>query len=832
MLQPKNNSLTLIVKGCFDLIENETASFTEMDDAATIMGSIFNNDDPDASLNYASDFVIYKPKADLTLTGVAYPECGKAGCQVTFAVGNWRKSLAIFNDRFWRWGTASRPEPFLGETANAVPLVYENSYGGEKYGFNPVGKGANKIDSSVGDNIQPLPNIEHIDSFISSPSQQTLPAGFAPLKDGWGDKTPLLGTYDDKWLKTEFPGMPADFNWGYFNSAPQDQQVDYLCGDEKLYFENLNPDKPEINGQLPAIRPRLFVKGELDRQDIYHEVTLRLDTLHVDMEKQQLHLVWRGVVGVASDEYEELSHACLFCEDMNEQAHLASHYRTSFDDWLVAEDTEFDLDEFEDEEGLDLPISEASGNYPDVDTEETVADSGKLVATEPQLDDLLIDVFDQLKGQLKKLGASENIIALVQPGMDMGVFNREVFKAYNIKPVDSKTIVAKNRQSMSNFMSEQGFDLAELEDIDNKTPTFDAKEDNESTEPRSKLQKLIISKESCEGLDLVEVDLSHQDLSNMNFRGADLTKANLTGANLSGADFTDADLSNATMQKVKAHTVILDNAILDQADASFSDFSHASLLFTQCQRTNLIKANFTQANLCGADFSQSVIPGANFDGTAMRETLFEQADLSQSRFKQVMAQGCDFTDANLRESSFTKSDLRGAVIDSARLTLTSFEHSDLSEAILENVDARGIKLTNCKLDSTRAGEQSNFSKAQITGGSAIGVIFESSNLEEAVFSEISLQAADFSATNLIFAEFHHCDMQIANFGKANVTDAKLSGINLFQASFTKSKLVRTDLSESNLFGAEFRQASIDNINLHNANIGRTEIELRMIEPHG
>ena len=33
----------------------------------------------------------------------------------------------------------------------------------------------------------------------------------------------LAGTYDDSWKQTRWPGLPEDFDFGYWNCAPEDQ---------------------------------------------------------------------------------------------------------------------------------------------------------------------------------------------------------------------------------------------------------------------------------------------------------------------------------------------------------------------------------------------------------------------------------------------------------------------------------------------------------------------------------------------------------------------------------------------------------------------------------
>jgi uncharacterized protein YjbI with pentapeptide repeats len=813
MLQSPDHSLTLVVKGCFDLVAGDKAVHCEDPDAGAIMGDMFVDDKPAASLRYANDLVIYKPKADLTLSGVAYPQPGEAGCRVTFGVGKWRKSLAIFNQRFWRWGKASAPEPFGADSA-AVPLTYENAFGGANFKANPVGKGLDKTATTQGEELQALPNIEHISQFLSSPSQKTLPAGFGPLKDNWADKTPVKGTYGDKWLKENFPYFPADFDWNYFNNAPQDQQVAYLRGDESLYFENLRPELPQFSSQLPALRPRLFVKGELADKPFFAEVTLRLDSLHVDMETQQVNLVWRGVVGVLSDEFEEISHACLYSENMAEAPQPDSHYMALTEAALLEPDTSFELEE---EEAEPEPVEE------EVEDPEFAAQMAKM--------------FADVSKQMKDAGAPDSLINMIGPDMDSTAFMAKFVSHYDLDLEAGQKFMdeakAKQKIDMRKALVDAGEDPGILDELD-ELEKQQALEEEQAASGKSRwnaetLQARIDSAEGFEDEELQSVDLAGWDLTEINFRGADLTKANLSGAILSGTDFTGADLSDADLTKTTAHGAIFDDAILANVDASEADFSKISAAAAQFQQATLISVNFSQANLSGADFTEAVAAKARFDETLLSDALFEKADLSHCQFEQATAIGTNFSQANLRECYIHKSKLSKASLNGARLTLSTLEDCDLSEASLEAVDAQGSALLECTLDKARAGEKSNFTQAEFSGGSGLGLIIEGADLTGAVFNNIALQGADFSNTNLLGTAFTDCDMKKAEFTKAMLTDTKLSGLNLFEAGFSKAKLLRADLSSSNLFGAEFYQASLQDTNLKGTNIKQTKIALGMVE---
>jgi uncharacterized protein YjbI with pentapeptide repeats len=813
MLQSPNHSLTLVVKGCFDLVAGDKAVLCEDPDAAAIMGDIYVGDKPTASLSYANDLVIYKPKADLTLTGVAYPQPGEAGCRVSFGVGNWRKSLAIFNQRFWRWGKASAPEPFGADSA-AVPLTYENAFGGANFSGNPVGKGLDKVATAQGEELQALPNIEHINQFLSSPSQKTLPAGFGPLKDKWADKTPVKGTYGDKWLKENFPYFPPDFDWSYFNTAPQDQQVAYLAGDESLFFENLRPGQPQFNSALPALRPRLFVKGQLADKAFFVEVTLRLDSLHVDMEAQRVNLVWRGIVGVQSDEFEEISHACLYTEDMADPAQPTAHYLALTEAALVKPDTSFDVEEEAE------PVAEPEEE-----------------AEDPEFAAQMAKMFGDVSKQMKEAGAPASLTSMIGPGMDSTAFMAAFVSHYDLdleagqRFMDEAKI--KQKIEMRKALIDAGEDPAILDELEAQEKQ-QALEDEQAASGKSrwsedKLQARIDSGEGFADEELQGVDFSGWDLSGLTFCGADLTKANLSGAVLSGCDFSGADLTETLLLKTQASGANFDDAILANIDASEADFSNVSALATQFQQATLIRVNFTQAKLQGADFSECVAPKANFNGALISEALFEKADLSLSKFEQVTAIATDFSQAILRECILSKSDLSKALFVGARLTLANFEQCDLSEASLEAVDAQSIQLLECTLNKARAGEKSNFAQAEFSGGNGVGLVLEGAELSGAMFSKLSLQGADFSNSRMNNTIFNDCDMKKAEFTKASLTDCKLSGLNLFEAGFSKATLLRTDLSSSNLYGAEFFQATLQDTNLKDTNIKRTKIAMGMVE---
>jgi hypothetical protein len=115
----------------------------------------------------------------------------------------------------------------------------------------------------------------------------------------WLPRRTLAGTYDDDWLKNQWPLPPKDFDDAYWNCAPADQQVDYLPPGTEVLLLNLHaPDAPASSetwqGKLP--QHQLFVRMRLSdklQQSVFKDTAMNLDTLVIDMASQTIHATYR-----------------------------------------------------------------------------------------------------------------------------------------------------------------------------------------------------------------------------------------------------------------------------------------------------------------------------------------------------------------------------------------------------------------------------------------------------------------------------------------------------------------------------------------------------------
>lgn len=120
---------------------------------------------------------------------------------------------------------------------------------------------------------------------------QDVPAGFSALHRSWAPRLAKAGTYNEEWLENRHPNLPKDFDFGYWNCAPEDQQIDYpdLTIPHTLLVNNLT----ESGGGQAILLPRhrAFVLAGIEVDLI--PLPMNLDTLIFNTDEMTLKLVWR-----------------------------------------------------------------------------------------------------------------------------------------------------------------------------------------------------------------------------------------------------------------------------------------------------------------------------------------------------------------------------------------------------------------------------------------------------------------------------------------------------------------------------------------------------------
>ncbi|WP_084616350.1 DUF2169 domain-containing protein [Xenorhabdus szentirmaii] len=122
---------------------------------------------------------------------------------------------------------------------------------------------------------------------MTDPSCQ--PAGFGIIGRPWLPRRTKAGTYDETWLEERHPYLPDDFDFGYWNNAPEDQQIDHPDNNIRISLFHLTREGI-LRVQLPGHRPFMLLRmmnGEMIPDLMY------LDTLIIDSEALTLSMTYR-----------------------------------------------------------------------------------------------------------------------------------------------------------------------------------------------------------------------------------------------------------------------------------------------------------------------------------------------------------------------------------------------------------------------------------------------------------------------------------------------------------------------------------------------------------
>ena len=261
---------------------------------------------------YDCDHVPTKPRCDVLLNGSAYAPGGRPARRVTVAlrVGTMAKRFDVVGSRTWVGamlgvGTGP-PEPFV-----QMPISYDRAFGGidavhpdamrhHYYESNHAGTGFHRemgrefIDGTA------LPNTEEPAMPVVDPQGSYRPMAFGPLGRAWKQRVRYAGTYDQHWLDEIFPFLPPDFDERYYQSAPEDQQIEYLRGGEEVLLENLTPEG-RTTFQLPKVRvPVVFYRRDDDPVDLEAVI----DTIVLEPNERRYMMVWRASLPLKRNMFE------------------------------------------------------------------------------------------------------------------------------------------------------------------------------------------------------------------------------------------------------------------------------------------------------------------------------------------------------------------------------------------------------------------------------------------------------------------------------------------------------------------------------------------------
>ena len=294
--------LVVVVKGTFLIPKTTEEAILIPEQVPLVMVDTYTGEPGFSATVYESDYAPVKPRCDILLLGSAYAPGGRPAEKVTVSlrVGGLRKHFDVVGNRVWINGasgiTPSRPQPFT-----VMPTSYDTAFGGldnlnpdpethRAYMMNTVGRGfypTAKADLIHG---KLLPNTEESGNPVTKTDGSYRPMSFSPIGRGWQPRLQFAGTYDQNWIDNVFPFLPADFDERYYQSAPPDQQMDYLHGGEEVELVNLTAIGRTVF-TLPKIEmPFTFYLRNYEHED----VDAVADTLILEPDLDRFSILWRA----------------------------------------------------------------------------------------------------------------------------------------------------------------------------------------------------------------------------------------------------------------------------------------------------------------------------------------------------------------------------------------------------------------------------------------------------------------------------------------------------------------------------------------------------------
>jgi len=312
-MQPDGRELlVVVVKGTFAIPRPGQEAMLAEEQIPLIEADTFTGEPGLSAPIYESDYSPRKLRCDVLLLGSAYAPNAipRERVRVSLRVGRMYKEFDVVGNRVWIGDTlgtaATEPESFT-----VMPISYDLAFGGldnlnpdpvqhDAYLSNPIGRGFYSKSKGREINGKPLPNTEEPARPIGSPLESYVPMGFGPIGRSWQPRPSYAGTYDQNWVDNVFPFLPADFDERYYQSAPLDQQIDYLQGGEDVWLVNLTP-QGETTFRVPRVTvPVTFYFKNYDEKEVYAAA----DTLIIEPDLNRITIVWRASVPLRRNMFE------------------------------------------------------------------------------------------------------------------------------------------------------------------------------------------------------------------------------------------------------------------------------------------------------------------------------------------------------------------------------------------------------------------------------------------------------------------------------------------------------------------------------------------------
>jgi len=821
-----------------------------------------------------------KPAGEFKVCGAACaPQGSKVReAQVGVRVGSLAKALMVTGDRhFNAAGLISAPEPYA-----RMAITPQTAFGGVGFTDNPQGKGYAKVERDDGTSVWSLPNVENPQQRIGNRGDRSAPAGFWGFDALSPQRQKHLGACDARWLKHDWPHLPADTRAEFFQTAPADQRMSgYFAGNEALEIRQMHPQRAVIESRLPGLRARCFIhRRNADGSLTFSEIEARAETVWLFPELECGIVLYRALASVSDDSAEDVLHVMAEWESMSTQPLTFEHYHSLFLTRLPAASAQA--------KPIDVaPAMPAATAAIAVPAPEAIAvPAPEAVAMTPEMaaaHAMAKDLEQHNKALMNKHGLTDKDIArflapepppralsfpeVEKMAQDLNLQSRELMLKHKLTDKDIapflKEAPVEPTPSMANVQSalqdlrrdtQEKMQKAGLTEADvyrklaSHPELADTAKSIQQLGPSAAadidlaafaaLAQMAVPTFPKVDLDVPEMPaaapeskLTREDViarhaAKDSLAGYDLSTLDLTELDLSGADFSGALLEKALFTKSKLSAANFSQALLQGADFGGADLTQAKLTQVSAGASQFAEADLRGADLSQADFSGGDFAASRLNGATLSGAIFDGANMKAISATECLAAQASFIGCDLSGADFSQAGLQQARFNDSQLAAGNFSGAICDQAEFYGVQAQQTVFTDTSLRASRADarsqfQQAQFMRAQIVGANWTGAILHAASLEGALLDD-----SDFSNVQAQGAIFRHALAKGTKFAKADLSGADLNAINLFKGSLRKTKIDGTLMRDANLYGVDFEDTQPTIASIEGSNIDQTLLAFR------
>ncbi len=823
------------------------------------------------------DHVLPKAYAEVMLCGAAHAPKPVESMQVRLQCGPVDKRLRVIGDRRWdrTWSRAvcvHAPTPFT-----TMPLTLERAYGGADHD-NPLGCGHLPPLSWLQAQGGKMPNIEYPDRPVVPGRIDQPYAAYAPQQLVHAKrKREASGTYDQRWLAEDFPGLPRDFDFSMHNLAPPDQQFrGRIVGGEAYRLEGVHPTRAVIAGSLPTMQARAFVLKKEDvlaqgqGADAAQEVALHCDTVWFFPDVGVGLMVYRGEVPVTDSDALDID-TLMVAYDAAERPRDIAHYREvmalrrdshtaalhAFNESQLAPlrspqaQAERDaararqalvaqahrqalldetMEEFWQRSGMAKPADHQPPQAPAPSLPAVSADA----LTEGDFD--LAELYacaqvlaDQARrdGEARLAALSDQLPA-APPSLPEktlaeqtdAALARAAQPAYDLQtpaqqaPLPPELADALALAGQAAPGSVDPQQLAQARAAMAGLPALQRAARTAAPEPTTLKDALPDPVAQALGARLLAMHRAGELLAGRDFAGAYLRGADLRGADLRQVQLERADLRGACLAGADLSAAALTAARLDQADFSAACLQGANLCGTSARAVTFANAVLKSVRAFDADWSGADLRGALLDDALLMRIDLSDAQLDDSRLTRTV-----LMHAKAPRSRWVGTRWSMCVAPSADFTAACFDGATLSRSVLMDASLAGSSWQGAKLDTVYAGGKSDWRNSRLSLLRANKCGWRGSALTGACMDGAVLTSCDFGEADLSGASMRNAQLYRSLFMRSTLRD-----IDAGKASFFQSMCRKADFSDAGLEGAMLVQADLSEAAMQGARMAGARVD--------